>query len=220
MPKKKLIIFPFNGNGIEALDCINFDDYEFIGFVDDDRQKSSEQYDLFNRDILQRYKELFVLAVPGSATSYQKRKEIIASLELDGSRYITVIHPKAAVGRNVKIGANCLVMAGVVITSNACINNHVCILPNSVVHHDVVVEEYTLIGSNVVVAGGSLIGKSCYIGSGSSIINGISIGDGALIGLGSNVIRSAPAAAKLVGNPAKNISTLNHQQDKLGQLNS
>ena len=31
--KKKLLIFPFNGNGLEALDCID-KNYEFIGFVD------------------------------------------------------------------------------------------------------------------------------------------------------------------------------------------
>ncbi|PKV75514.1 NeuD/PglB/VioB family sugar acetyltransferase [Pontibacter ramchanderi] len=206
MPKKKLIIFPFNGNGIEALDCINFDDYELVGFVDDDQQKRADLYEIFTRDILQRYKELFVLAVPGSATSFQRRKEIIASLELDRSRYITAIHPKAAVGRNVKIGANCLVMAGAVITSNACIKDHVCILPNSVIHHDVVVEEYTLIGSNVVVAGGTLIGKNCYIGSGSNVMNGISIGDGALIGLGSNVLKSVTGNAKMAGNPARDLN--------------
>ena len=55
MQKKKLIIFPFNGNGIEAFDCINFDEYDFIGFIDDDPTKKSMEYDIFPKVILYKY---------------------------------------------------------------------------------------------------------------------------------------------------------------------
>jgi len=210
MSKKKLLIFPFNGNGIEALDCINFDDFELVGFVDDDLQKKSDQFDIYSREILLKYQEFFLLAVPGSAESFRKRKEIITSLGIkDIARYITAIHPNASIGRNVKIGVNCLIMAGVVITSNARINNHVCVLPNTVIHHDSVVNDYTLIGSNVVVAGGTTIGESCYIGSGTNIINGISIGDLSLIGLGSNILKNVTGNAKMVGNPARDLNAHN-----------
>lgn len=205
MPKKKLIIFPFNGNGIEALDCISTDEYDFIGFVDDIRKESSH-YDIYTRDILNQYREAYVLAVPGSSASFRMRGEIINSLGIDQSRFISVIHPKASVGRDVQIGINCLIMAGVVLTSNAQVKDHVCILPNSVVHHDAVVGDYTLIGSNVVIAGGTTIGKNCYIGSGTNIINGISIGDASLIGLGSNVLNNVKGNAKMVGNPARDLN--------------
>jgi sugar O-acyltransferase (sialic acid O-acetyltransferase NeuD family) len=213
MAKKKLVIFPFNGNGREALDCIQADAYEFIGFIDDDPQKRSEQYDIYSRKILQDYKEIQILAVPGNAACFRKRKEIILSLPItDHSRFITAIHPRACIGRNVRIGTNCLIMAGVVLTSNARLQDHVCVLPNSVIHHDAVVDEFTLIGSNVVVAGGTTIGKSCYIGSGSNIINGISIGDESLVGLGSNVLRSVPGNAKMVGNPARDLNAHNKKE--------
>lgn len=208
MAKKKLLIFPFNGNGIEALDCISFDDFELVGFVDDDPQKKSEQYEIHTREILLKYEEFYVLAVPGSAASFRKRKEIITSLGIKNlGRYITAIHPDASIGRNVEIGANCLIMAGVVITSNARIKNHVCVLPNTVIHHDSVVNDYTLIGSNVVVAGGTSIGESCYIGSGTNIINNISIGDLSLVGLGSNILKNVPGNAKMVGNPARDLNS-------------
>ncbi|WP_018479255.1 DapH/DapD/GlmU-related protein [Pontibacter roseus] len=212
MLKKKLIIFPFNGNGVEALDCISFDEYELIGFVDDDACKQSKQYDIYTRDILHQYRELHVLAVPGSPASFRKRKEIISSLGIDRSRYITAIHPRASIGRDVQVGKNCLIMAGVVLTSNAQVKDHVCILPNSVIHHDSVVGEYTLVGSNVVIAGGTTVGESCYIGSGTNIINGISIGDASLIGLGSNILKSVLGNAKMVGNPARDLNTLVEQK--------
>jgi sugar O-acyltransferase (sialic acid O-acetyltransferase NeuD family) len=206
MLKKKLIFFPFNGNGIEALDCVDFDQYDFIGFIDDDPQKKSAEFDIYPRAILDIYKDLLVLAVPGSPLSFKRRPELINSLKISNNRYATIIHPNASVGKNVKIGYNCLIMAGVVITSNARLNNHVAILPNSVIHHDVIVNDYTLIGSNVVIAGGTTIGSSCYIGSGTNITNGISIGDLSLVGLGSNIVKSIPENSKVAGNPAKELS--------------
>lgn len=202
MAKHKLVIFPYNGNGIEALDCIDDEMYDVIGFVDDDQGKCSSDYKIFRRSIIEDYRELFVLAVPGSPSSFRQRGEYINSLKVNPNRFITAVHPRASIGNNVSIGYNCLIMAGVVITSNAMIKNHVCILPNSVIHHDVEVNDYTLIGSNVVIAGGTSIGNNCYIGSGTNVINGVEIGNKALVGLGSNVIRSVSENTTVAGNPA------------------
>ena len=206
MHRKKLVIFPLNGNGIEALDCINNDEFEVIGFIDDDKSKKSEVYPLFSRDILSQQKDVYILAVPGNPSSFRKREGIIQSLGIDKKRFASVIHPSANIGKAVQIGHNCLIMAGVVITSDAAILNHVCILPNSVIHHGCKIGEYTLIGSSVVVAGGTTIGRNCYIGSGTNIINGITIGDFSLIGLGSNIIKDVIDNAKMVGNPARNLN--------------
>jgi sugar O-acyltransferase (sialic acid O-acetyltransferase NeuD family) len=210
MEKRKLIIFPFNGNGLEALDCIDFDKYDLLGFIDDDSTKVSSTHEIFPRSIIQKHKELFFLAVPGSPTSFRKRVELINTLDLTADRYITAIHPRASIGKNVSIGFNCLIMAGVVITSNSKIHNHVCVLPNTVIHHDVEVKDYTLIGSNVVVAGGTSIGQNCYIGSGTNVINGIHIGDGALVGLGSNIIRAVAENTTVAGNPARLLNSVDY----------
>jgi sugar O-acyltransferase (sialic acid O-acetyltransferase NeuD family) len=205
MSRKKLVLFPYNGNAIEALDCLNMSEYDFLGFIDDDANKSSPGYEILGREILQ-HKEIFLLAVPGSPQSFLSRKEIISSLVHNQDQFITLIHPTAKIGRGVTIGKNCLIMAGVVLTSNVIIGDHVCILPNSVIHHDSQVQDYSLIGSSVVVAGGTLIGKNCYIGSGSTIINGIRIGDTSLVGIGSNVLKDVDSGSKMVGNPARNLN--------------
>lgn len=206
MPRKKLVIFPCNGNGIEALDCLNSAEFEFIGFIDDDPTKKSDQYEVFRREFLNQHQEIYLLAVPGSPSSFRFRKEVIESLGVDSKRFVTVVHPKATIGKNVSIGRNCLIMAGVVLTSNAKLKDHVCVLPNTVIHHDVLVEDYTILGSNVVVAGGTKIGSYCYIGSGTNIINNVIIGESSLIGLGANVIKSIPSNSRSVGNPARSLS--------------
>lgn len=201
----QLFIFPFNGNGLEALDCIQ-GKFEFMGFIDDTKEKQGANrygFNVYGREILKNYPKAKLLAVPGSPASYKVRDKIINDFNSDIERFVTLIHPKASVSPLASIGKNVLIMAGVVITSNAVIEDHVCILPNSVVHHDSVIKKYSLIGANVSVAGSVEIGEHCYIGSGTRIINGISIGAGSLLGLGSNVIRPVPANSKMAGNPAR-----------------
>lgn len=210
---KKLVIFPFNGNGIEAVDCVNTAEYELLGFVDDDLSKVSSHYEIFRRDFIGKYQEVFVLAVPGSPESFLHRKRIISSLPIKNrERFVSIQHPAASVGKNVKVGINCLIMSGVVLTSNAQLGDHVCILPNSVIHHDSTIGDYTIIGSKVIVAGGTSVGKNCYVGSGSNIMNGLLLGDCSLIGMGSNVIRNVEENSKVAGNPARSLSVKQNEK--------
>lgn len=202
---EQLFIFPFNGNGLEALDCIK-NQFELMGFIDDTIEKQGKHafgFEVFDRSILEKYPDAKVLAVPGSPSSYTIRDKIISEFNVHANRFVTLIHPNASVSPFAKIGYNTLIMAGVVITSNAVIDNHVCILPNTVIHHDVKIGEYTLIGSNVSVAGSTTIANNCYIGSGSKIMNGICIEKNSLVGLGTTVLKSLPANSKVVGNPAR-----------------
>ncbi len=204
---KKLLIFPFNGNGLEALSCLTKStEFEFIGFVDDTLEKQGMHeygFQVYGREAFNNLKDTLVLAVPGSPSSFQKRNEIIDSLNLDENRFATVIHPKANISPLASIGKNVLIMAGVCVTANAKIGDHIIVLPNSVIHHDSIVDNYTLVGSNVTIAGYTSVGAKCYIGSGTSIINNISIGAETMIGMGSTVIRSLPSKSKAVGNPSR-----------------
>lgn len=202
---RPLLIFPCNGNGIEALDCLG-DAYRCVGFVDDAADKQGGErfgVPVFGREALRRFADAWVLAVPGSPRSYRSRRQVVGDLGIDARRFASVVHPGAHVSRFAAIGRNVLIMAGVVVTSNAVIGDHVCVLPNSVVHHDATIGAWSLVGSNVTVAGGVVVGENCYIGSGTSLKDGLRIGNGALVGIGSNVIRDAVAGGTVAGNPAR-----------------
>lgn len=199
-----LLIFPCNGNGLEALDCLGVA-WNLVGFVDDTEAKQVSGacgQRVMSRTGLDENPDALVLAVPGGPTSYRARRRIIEGLKLPDKRFARVIHPTARVSPLATIGLNVLIMAGVVITSNAVIGDHVCLLPNTVIHHDALIGAWSLVGSNVSVSGSVRIGENCYIGSGSSIMNGLHVGDGAQVGIGSNVVRDVAPATCVGGNPA------------------
>ncbi len=203
----ELLIFPCNGNAIEALDCVAAA-YRLIGFVDDTPQKQASTacgHAVHARSAFIQWPKARVLAVPGSPQSYLRRRELIEGLAVGADRWARVIHPTARISPLATIGRNVLLMAGVVVTSNASIGDHVVVLPNTVIHHDTRIGDWSLIGSNVTVAGNTSIGENCYVASGSTIMDGLTIGAGTLVGLGSTVIRSAAARSRIAGNPARPI---------------
>jgi sugar O-acyltransferase (sialic acid O-acetyltransferase NeuD family) len=200
-----LLIFPCNGNGVEALDALA-DAYRLVGFVDDTPAKQGTTvhgHAVLPRQALRDWPDAQVLAVPGSPVSYLGRRALIDGLNVAAARWAQLVHPSARVSPLARIGRNVLIMAGVVITSDAVIGDHVCVLPNTVLHHGARVGDWSLVGANVTVAGDTAIGANCYIGSGSSLMNGLTIGDGALVGLGSVVLRDVAAGTRVAGCPAR-----------------
>ena len=122
---EEILIFPFSGTAIEALDCFN-EKQKCVGFISDNLEFQNTSYlgiNIFSRKIFEELNKAKVLAVNGSPTSFLNRKEIIASLELNNERFCNIIHPGSTVGKNVKLGFNVLIMSGVVITANAEIGN-------------------------------------------------------------------------------------------------
>lgn len=203
-----LLIFPCNGNGLEALDALDAR-REFLGFVDDTARKQEagcHGFPVFARKVLRERPDTQVLAVPGSPESFRQRRHVIDALHVEPHRWAQVIHPSAIISPRACVGRNVLIMAGVVLCGNAVVGDHVCILPNTVVHHDAHIGDWSLVGSNVTVAGGVVVSPGCYIGSGTSIKNGVAIGAEALVGLASTVVADVLPGRIVAGNPARELA--------------
>ena len=209
---KKLFLFPFGGNAKESLLsllAINAlrQEWDILGFLDDDPAQQGKDYCgikvLGGSEFFRKHADAFVLAVPGSPTSYLRRKSVIDSLAGDTSRFATVIHPSVVTAPDAVIGYNTLLMSNVVVSCSARVGNHCIVLPNTVIAHDSIVDDYCCIGSNVSISGSVRVGPECYIGSGVKVRENVRIGTRSLIGLGANVITDIPEGIVAVGNPAK-----------------
>jgi hypothetical protein len=76
---RPLLIFPFNGNGLEALDCLG-GEFRLLGFVDDTPEKQGQNpcgYAVLSRSALGQWPEAHVLAVPGGPASFRSRRAVI-----------------------------------------------------------------------------------------------------------------------------------------------
>lgn len=210
MPEpRKLLLFPFGGNAREALSSVLAKDggWAALGFFDDAEATWGKACCgvrvLGGRAVLEAHPDAYVLAVPGSPTTYLARRKTIESLGLAPERFATVVHPSAVVGPGASVGRNTLLMPHVVVSPGASVGDHCVVLPNTVISHESAVGAHTLIGSNVTVSGGVRIGENCYIGSGVKIRDGIRIGAGCLLGLGANVVSDVEDGVVAVGNPAR-----------------
>jgi sugar O-acyltransferase (sialic acid O-acetyltransferase NeuD family) len=208
-----LLIFPYNGNALEAWDSLERagergGHYRLIGFVDDTvalQGPLAGGLRVESRAAFEREPDAAVLAVFGGPGSFQRRREVTLGLDLAPHRWARVIDPSARVSPRAHVGVDVWIGAGVVVACHAWIGDHVCLLANTVVHHHARVEDWCLVGSNVTIAGNTIVGVNAYVGSGASLMHGIRIGAGTLVGLGACVVHDVAAGRRVVGNPHRDL---------------
>ena len=201
---KKLIIIGAGGHGKVVADIADLLRYEEICFLDDGFQKKCLKYSVAGK-VEEVYKyvkdwEFFV-----AVGSLPVREQILGEIELLGGKIATLIHPKAIVAQDVKIGRGSVVMAGAIINPDTKIGKGVIINTGSSVDHDCVIGDYGHVSVGAHIAGGVFVGKRCMIGAGATVINGLSICDNCIIGAGAVVVKNLEQSGTYIGVPAKMI---------------
>lgn len=128
------------------------------------------------------------------------RKKIASRIS---SNYLTAIHPKSILSKNVSIELGTVIMAGVIINSDVSIGKHSIINTGAVVEHDCNLSDFVHISPNASLAGNVFVGEGTHIGIGAIIIQGVKIGKWATIGAGTVILKDVPDFAVIVGNPGK-----------------
>jgi sugar O-acyltransferase (sialic acid O-acetyltransferase NeuD family) len=121
----------------------------------------------------------------------------------NGCMLVEVVHPAAVIGREVRIEAGTVVMAGCVINSGAHVGRNTIINTGATVDHDCAVGDGAHIGPGAHICGHVVIGERTLIGAGTTVIPSVRIGADAVIGAGSTVISDIPDGARAGGTPCR-----------------
>jgi sugar O-acyltransferase (sialic acid O-acetyltransferase NeuD family) len=202
------VILGASGNALDILGIIDAlgAPWEAAGILDDGRDKGSRFGGLPILGTLAEATALTdVVFVNGIASERTHRRKlgIIARTGLDAARFVTLIHPLAAVSRRAVIGHGSCVGPGCAISGQVEIGAHTWLGSVAVIGHDCVLGAGATIAPSATLAGGVTLGAQAYVGSGAVLRPGITVGEGALIGMGAVVLRDVPAGVVVVGNPAR-----------------
>lgn len=119
-----------------------------------------------------------------------------------GGRFVSIVHPRAYVGKNVAIGEGCVLAPGAIVSCDTTLGRHVVVNSFALVGHD------CRIGDGCVFAPGSCpgsqasLGKRVFMGLHSCLVPHHDLGDDVYVAAGAVVTRSYESGM-LVGVPAK-----------------
>lgn len=141
--------------------------------------------------------DVFVCAVGDG----EQRRKYVECMEMKGGRFVSIIHPKAYVGRNVSIGAGCIICPNSTLTADIHLGSHVIINANSSIGHDCNIGDFATLSPGCHVAGWCSIGCETFMGVHSALIPHVSTGPGVYIA-GGAVVTSSVATGRVMGVPA------------------
>jgi len=122
-------------------------------------------------------------------------------LKSKGARFVSVVHPLAYVGQNVKIGNGCIIAPGVVLTADLALGDHVIVNVQSSISHDCHIGDGSTISPGCHIAGWCRLGKRVFLGVHSTLIPHIVLGDDVYVAAGAVVVK-AVECGRVMGIPA------------------
>lgn len=131
------------------------------------------------------------------------REQIAARVDELGGRAATLVHPRAVVGSQLRIGAGSVVCGGVQLSTNLALGRHVHVNPGAIIGHDSELEHFVSVNPGAVISGEVFVGSGALIGAGAVVLQGLSIGEGATVGAAACVTRDATPRSVVKGVPAR-----------------
>ena len=179
-------------------------DWKFCGFLDDNMEAlNGLDYPLGVvapvSGFAVKSSQLFVCGIGDVATKMRLCQPLLEQR----ARFLTVVHPTAIVGKNVKLGQGVVLCPGVILTCDIKVGDMVMINCLSSAGHDVEIGDWSTISAHCDLTGYATLGRGVFMGSGARVIPGRSVGDDARVGAGSVVLSSVAAGQTVFGNPAR-----------------
>ena len=148
--------------------------------------------------------DIFLCAIGTPAA----RRRISSILEAKGARFARLIHPTALVGHNVRIGDGSILGPLTQLSCDIQLGQHVFFGTHSNTGHDTRIGSYSQISGSCEINGMAILEEGVFLGSHATILPSARVGAWAYVGAGSVVLRRVAPRAKVFGNPAVTIGTV------------
>lgn len=210
---KDIVIVGCGGFGREVLDVIEAINeldptWNVLGFVDD--APTTVNTDLVERrgtTVLGEAEEVLAAMQPAHFVvgigSPAVRRSLATRFEAAGWAAATLIHPRATLGGDNRIGDGVVICAGTVLTNNISVGRHTHINLLCSIGHDVVLEDFVSINPIVAVSGWVVVRSEAMVGTHAAILQNVTVGTGATVGGAALVAKDVPPGVIVKGVPAR-----------------
>jgi sugar O-acyltransferase (sialic acid O-acetyltransferase NeuD family) len=204
---QRVFVFGASGHAKVVIDAIEREGRNAIAFVCDDAADKKGTvvmgYAVIGgRDVLlERRSEAGAGIV---AIGDNRIRTSVATWLVDNGWHLApVVHPAAAIAREVEIGEGTVIMAGCVINPGARIGRNAIVNTGATIDHDCEIGDGVHIAPGAHLCGHVSIGAGSVIGAGTTIVPLIHVGCDAVIGAGSTVLHNVPDGARVAGSPCR-----------------
>jgi sugar O-acyltransferase (sialic acid O-acetyltransferase NeuD family) len=131
-----------------------------------------------------------------------RRAQRVERLGIPVHRWITVIHPRAAVS------SDCVIAHGAFIASHASIQPEcqigafASLRAGAMLGHSCRVDDHAYVGPNAVMCGHTVLERGAHLGPGSILLDNKTMGEFSVAGIGAAVTKNVRAHTIVFGNPA------------------
>lgn len=134
-----------------------------------------------------------------------RRTERLEEMSLPLERWITIIHPKAAVSSDAVIGHGAFIASCATVQPESRIGAFASLRAGAMLGHHCEVKDHAYVGPNAVMCGRSMLERGAHLGPGAVLLEARIMGEFSVAGIGAAVTKDVAARTIVFGNPARRV---------------
>lgn len=183
--------------------------FEIIGITDTAREVGDKFLDwkVIGRqeeivDLIEKHEIVGGIVCVGDNYLREKVVDLVRA-QAPGFRFVTAIHPSAAISRDVEIGEGSVVMPGCAINIGARVGRFCIINTLSSLEHRSTMGDFSTLSAGVITGGYFRLGRYSALALGVTVLDRVSVGENVVVGSGSLVMKDTEDDVLMYGSPAR-----------------